>query len=278
MNVGYPIPGSNVDQTTFIANSSFELGSYTKAVADGTVLHIDYSKLVPAQTITDFSFRVSPGGSPQLNIASAVIATNILTIVMSGGRAGVAYRIEIIGIGATGTRTDFLDVQLLDDGGCGCEDIATAPLTPVGNVSGDGGMYINTALRYFVSSTVPVDGRIFDRWYNTTTGDIYDFVTDGLKSWWELSTLGGGGGYGANVVKMNSLTPDGNTKVFTLTATDGTTVDIIGTNTLLVSVDGVWQEPTTMYSAVDNQLTFIEAPLVGAVIFMIWFSPPPATP
>jgi hypothetical protein len=145
-------------------------------------------------------------------------------------------------------------------------------------VSGDGSVVVNIAPRFFISATTPVGARVLDRWYNSITGSIYDFVTNGLASWWEESTIGGGGGYGANIVKMNPIVPDGSTTQFTLTATDGTLVDILGTNTLLVSVDGVWQEPETQYGAAVDQIVFAQAPFSDSIIFMLWLSPPPSTP
>jgi hypothetical protein len=79
-------------------------------------------------------------------------------------------------------------------------------------------------------------------------------------------------------VTMKPITPDGITTSFILTATDGTTVDIPVANTLLVSVDGVWQQPVTDYEASGNYVAFSQAPSADSVIFMLWLSPPPSTP
>jgi hypothetical protein len=41
---------------------------------------------------------------------------------------------------------------------------------------------------------------------------------------------------------------------------------------LLVSVDGVWQEPTLQYSAAGNVVVFGQAPNADSAVFMLWFS------
>ena len=72
---------------------------------------------------------------------------------------------------------------------------------------------------------------------------------------------------------MQPIAPDGTTRNFTLVASTGETVAVVNTNTLWVSVDGVWQEPLVQYSAVDNQIVFVQPPFADSVIFMLWFAP-----
>jgi hypothetical protein len=279
MNYPYLIPGSQSDPTLFSADATGQLGYYDKSFDASSILSVEYGQLTPSVTLTGYSFRVKPGGEPQLWITSASIdlTNTALDFTVSGGIAGQAYELTINTKLATGeVRTDMLTINVLGDT-CGCATFA--PMYRLPNVvSGDGSVVVNVAPRFFISATTPVGARVLDRWYNSITGSIYDFVTNGLASWWEESTIGGGGGYGANIVKMNPIVPDGSTTQFTLTATDGTLVDILGTNTLLVSVDGVWQEPETQYGAAVDQIVFAQAPFSDSIIFMLWLSPPPPTP
>lgn len=280
MNYVYPIPGAQGDVASFVANTTLVLGTLDKPLDARTLVTVDYSQLTPTVEIENYSFRVRPGGEPQLRLdASAVDVTlSLLTFYAEGGIAGQAYEIIINAkLANTEVRSDTLMVNVLGGDGCGCMVWPTLSAPP-GSVSGDGSLIVNTAPRFFVSATTPIGANVLDRWYNSTTGDIYDFVTNGLTSWWEKSTVGGGGGYGAQVVTMNPITPDGVTTTFTLTATDGTTVDIPTANTLLVSVDGVWQEPEVQYAASVDQLAFAQPPLLDSIVFMLWLSPPPPTP
>jgi hypothetical protein len=282
----YLIPGMQGDPASFVANTTLTLGSLDKPLDAVTQVLVDYSAIIPAiSSIAGFSFRVKPGGEPQLWITDGQTGTApSLAFTVSGGIAGRAYELTVTTKLDTGDiRSDVLTLNVLGDG-CDCvaRPIATSLSYPQGYqlnyVSADGSLYINGAPRFFVSATTPVSAQVLDRWYNVVTGDISDLVTNGLTTWWELSTVGGGGGYGANIVKMNPITPDGVTTLFTLTATDSTLVAIQTSNNLLVSVDGVWQEPVTQFSASSDQIQFTQPPFADSVIFMLWLSPPPDTP
>ena len=56
---------------------------------------------------------------------------------------------------------------------------------------------------------------MLDRWYNTATGEVYDYITDGLNVYWQLAGSsgddGGGGGSGsaANILNIAPIHPDG---------------------------------------------------------------------
>jgi hypothetical protein len=279
MNYPYPIPGAQVSPALFTADTTLQLGFYNKPLDARTLISVDYSQLVPAVTLLGYSFRVRPGGEPQLGIDISTLDTagTSLSFFVTGGIGGQAYQLVINATtNDNETRSDVLTVNVLGDD-CGCALVGPPPL-PGGAVSGDGSITVNTAPRFFVSATTPIGANVLDRWYNTTSGNIYDYVSNGLTTWWEEATIGGGGGYGANIVKMNPITPDGSTVEFTLTATDGTTVDIQTSNNLLVSVDGVWQEPTLQYAASVDVIEFAQAPTADSVIFMLWLSPPPPTP
>lgn len=280
MNALYPylIPGSQVDPTIFVANSTLILGSFSKSVDMIMALSVDYSQLIASFTPQKFSFKVKPGGEPQLAITNSSLTGEVLAFTVKGGISGQSYEVVINMTGVAGnTRSDVLTVNILDDG-CGCA-IFPMPTYPLGNVSADGSVIVNTAPRFFVSATFPVAPNVLDRWYDTTTGSIYDYVSNGLETYWQVSGDGSGGGGGsgggsaANIITLASITPDGVTTTFTLSAPSAT-VNVIQANTLFVSVDGVWQEPLVQYVTAGNMIQFNEAPLAYARVFMLWFAPP----
>jgi len=265
---------------SFVANSTLQLGSYNKPLDAATSIFVDYSQLTPPVNLTSYSFKIRPGGSPQLSIFASEWSDTGPSLVFTvyGGIAGRSYQITINGLMSDNeVRSDYLTVNVLGGDDCGCAMVLPPPPTQ-GAVSGDGSIIVNTAPRFFVSATAPVAPNVLDRWYDSSTGNIFDFVTNGLLSYWEEATVGGGGGYGAQVVTISPITPDGITTDFTMTAVDGTDLTIPTSNTLLVSVDGVWQQPDVQFAASGDEIGFAEPPSTDSVVFMLWLSPPPDTP
>ena len=78
-----------------------------------------------------------------------------------------------------------------------------------------------------------------------------------------------------NTVLVSPITPDGVKTTFTglTVASNGHAVNVAKNEELLVSVDGVQQQPGTAYNASAAQITFAEAPRADALIFIIWFGP-----
>ena len=295
MNYPYLIPGQQANTTSFVANATLKLGAYSQAIDAITTISVDYSQLIPAVALGGYSFRVSPGGSPPMWINNSVISGNaMLTFTVSGGIGGQAYEVAINATLADGERrTDILVVNVLGDDNC-----CNSALSSFGYGSGGGGgtgdggggiidsdgslIIINDKPRFFVAGLPPVGANVLDRWYETSTGNVYDYITNGVTSYWQLAGGGGGGdgggGSAANIINMNPIHPDGSSTGFTLTAVGGTPVTISASNTLFVSVDGVWQDCTTQYSAANNRITFTQAPGADSNIFMLWFAPPVANP
>jgi hypothetical protein len=279
MNYPYPIPGSQTNPALFVADTTNDLGFFDKTSVDtNTFITVDYSQLIPAVTLANFTLRVTPGGSPNLGIGQATLNTGEtqLTFLLSAGIEGRAYDVMITAKLTTGeARTDKLTVNVLGDD-CGCTPLPAPP--PVnGDVSGDGSIIVNTALRFFVSGTIPVGANVLDRWYDTSNGLLYDYISNGITSLWQEAGSGGGGGGGGGsnvtILSIQPIHPDGVTTVFTLTSVSGRPVTISGGNTVFVSVDGVWQDATTQYTAVNNQIAFAQAPSADSIVFMLWFAP-----
>lgn len=73
---------------------------------------------------------------------------------------------------------------------------------------------------------------------------------------------------------LSPLAPDGTTTVFALkVAHNGVATNVAKNEELLVSVDGIQQSPGAAYNASGSQITFAEAPLATALIFIVWFGP-----
>ena len=78
-----------------------------------------------------------------------------------------------------------------------------------------------------------------------------------------------------NTVMLNPIVPDGVKTNFTglTVAANGHAVNVAKNEELLVSVDGVIQQPGGAYSATGAAITFAEAPLANALITLVWFGP-----
>jgi hypothetical protein len=79
----------------------------------------------------------------------------------------------------------------------------------------------------------------------------------------------------ASTLLVSPITPDGVKTVFTglTVAANGNPLNVAKNEELLVSVDGVQQAPGAAYNASAAQITFAEAPLASANIFIVWFGP-----
>jgi hypothetical protein len=74
---------------------------------------------------------------------------------------------------------------------------------------------------------------------------------------------------------LSPIVPDGVKTLFTglTVASNGHAVNVAKNEELLVSVDGVQQQPGAAYNAAGAQITFAEAPFATALIFIVWFGP-----
>jgi hypothetical protein len=118
----YLIPGMQGDPASFVANTTLTLGSLDKPLDAVTQVLVDYSAIIPAiSSIAGFSFRVKPGGEPQLWITDGQTGTApSLAFTVSGGIAGQAYELVINTKLDTGDiRSDVLTINVMGDT-CGC--------------------------------------------------------------------------------------------------------------------------------------------------------------
>ena len=95
-------------------------------------------------------------------------------------------------------------------------------------------------------------------------GDIRYNTSLGLPEWytgydWEQPQLGNVG------IVSQSIAPDGVNNVYTLTRTSTT-------EAVLVNINGVIQQPSQAYFVADDQITFVEVPLVTDIIEIRYFN------
>jgi hypothetical protein len=275
MNAPYPIPGAQVDANSFFADNTLVLGTLDQPLDARTLVSIDYSKLIPATSVVNYSFRVKPGGEPQLSFEDSDIDTAgvILSFYVRGGIGGTQYTVQVMTTLDTGEiRSDTLYVNVQGDGCC-CTSLLPRP-TFTDETDAGGMTIVNRAPRFFVSATPPVGANVLDRWYNVTTDQVFDFITNGVATSWRLAGGGGGGGGTMRIVRMQPIVPDGVAVTFTLIAVDLSAVSVVNSEDLFVSQDGVWQQGPVQYAAGGNRITFNSAPAPDASIFMVWFAPP----
>ena len=78
----------------------------------------------------------------------------------------------------------------------------------------------------------------------------------------------------ATATLTKPITPDGITTTFTLAkASDSSALNVAHNEELLVSVDGVLQQPGAAFTASGSTITFVEAPLASALVFITWLGP-----
>jgi hypothetical protein len=196
MNAPLP-PGLFTNNSYFYANNSFTLGSMSKPVNARTLVSVDYSSL-PNQPVTpaSFWFEVDVGSQPPLTVSSPQVNGSILTFLLSNGVPGVSYNLSVSISYGEQVRTDYISIEVPAEDGCGCGGgsipfpIPGAPILipPNGNIAGfltgEGTVFINSGVRYFVSAVAPPSAVILDQWYNSLTGVVSELITDGSNLIW----------------------------------------------------------------------------------------------
>lgn len=186
--MNYPIPFNQfTSQAYFYADNGYDLGSMVKPVDSQTLITVDYSKITPVVTVDLFAFLVDSGDSPRFVISSPALNTSktVLTFFIAGGVVDNDYTISVVTTLIGGeVRTDNLTVTVTGDEVHGPPVVW--PMTQnLGTFETDGLQYVNTAPTYYVSSTPPQSPNIFDLWYNTATGTVQQYVTNGASSYWQ---------------------------------------------------------------------------------------------
>jgi hypothetical protein len=191
----FPLPAgvTNTNVAYFYANNTNDLGVFIKQVNDLSLISVDYSQLTPAITLQSIrSFTLNAGGNPPLVVSNPSVnpTDSLLTFLISNGLAGVQYTLSIVMDIAGGTRTDLLTINVPSTPEFGVTNPTATPAFPFpsqGVVSPDGSIYYNQVIRWFLSGTPPVNPNIMDQWYDTATGNAYQYVTDGVTPRWAIN-------------------------------------------------------------------------------------------
>jgi hypothetical protein len=268
MNQLTPVGQYNKVAYFYASDSSTSLGKFSKDAMASVMCRLDYSKLaVPPGTETE-SFTIDVGSNPPLAVSSSSYnqTGKYVDFILSGGIEGQEYHLSI-SITGTVARTDTVVIDVPSTADCGMLapglNVATYP-------AGYGTVYINSAIKYTVSSAQPPGANIKDQWYDPSTSVLYEYITDGVSVWWQqiIPTLEST----AATYKLKPIVPNGVTTAFTLMTVSGKS-PIIGASTdLIVSVDDVIQNPDVDYRAFQDQIQFTVAPAIDSVVFMTWFA------
>jgi hypothetical protein len=180
----YPLPASQFDSLGyFYANSTNKLGAFSKNANSQTLISIDYTNVIDDHGIlASITFTIDIGSAPPLLIGSPGIDGIIASFIVSMGVPGVSYTLMIkMTFGDNSVRDDSLGINIP-----GNSLTQTLPnIINNGNpLTGDGAIYINSGIRYFVSYNQPPNPNIMDKWWNLTTNSLYEYVSNGFTSSW----------------------------------------------------------------------------------------------
>lgn len=183
--------------TYFYPDNSGLAGSFTKSVEAQTLVTLDYSSTLAAgKTITKVSFILDVQTNPQLIISAMQIigVQNIVEFIVSGGYSGVQHQLSVVAtLSDTTVRTDLVNISIAGDSGdcdpCG-KSTMLMPIPPgyqQANLS-QNGVYASSFIRYFVSNVPPLGANIMDQWFDTNSGALLEYITNGVHSYWYNST------------------------------------------------------------------------------------------
>jgi len=253
----YPLAGST------------HIGTFSKDAGAAIKCRIDYSALVPPPGTETESYSVDVGSNPPLAVSSSAYnqAGMYLDFIVSGGVEGQIYNLTVTLTGTIG-RSDVItfDIPLAT---CDCGGVSSSS-NVASYPAGTSTTFINSAIRYSVNTAQPQGANIKDQWYNPDTGVLYEYITDGVSSWWQQITPTLGAVF--MTYKIKAIVPDGTTTQFPLTTVDGKVPNIVTSTDLIVSVDDVIQNPDVDYRAFHNLIQFTVAPRVDSIVFMTWFA------
>ena len=187
--MGFALPAGvvNTDSVYFYADTTLKFGPYVKEPTEQTLVSIDYSQLPGAITLGSYNFTVDVSSNPQLVLAYPQVdqTGSVMTFLLSGGIPGQQYNISIALIG----RTDVLTISIPSSGDCDCAFINPVPPLYTQLPAGTNG-YVNTGTRYFWGVAPPSNPNIMDEWYDPNADTLYQWITNGLTSYWEPIAAG----------------------------------------------------------------------------------------
>lgn len=179
--------------TYFYPDNSGYAGGFTKTIEAQTLVTLDYSQtLNTGVTVAKVAFLLDVQTNPQLIISGMKIVgqTNIVEFIVSGGYSGVQHQLSIVAtLSDTTVRTDIVKISIAGDSSdcdpCG-KTTMLMPIPPGYQQASlaQNGVYASSFVRYFVSDKTPLGANIMDQWYNTNTGALFEYITNGVHSYW----------------------------------------------------------------------------------------------
>jgi hypothetical protein len=210
MNYPLAAPINYGNATRYYADTTGVLGSFYKTPEDKTQVTIDYSNMLPTTQdlgIAKIGFKLDIGTQPPLLISGAGIqgAHNIVVFIVSGGVAGVTYKLNIVASLSDDETVYnhlleiFIPVPVGADCGCGPMFSRTVPFSyqgrPVSPVfqeanilNGNNSRFGSSFIGYWVSTTPPRGANILDHWFDPDDGVLYERATDGVNVFWHKIT------------------------------------------------------------------------------------------
>ena len=209
------------------------LGLYQKSMQAQSMITVDYAGVLGIPNppnvggsvgVANLSFILGLQSLPPLVISNPVLQgqMNILTFLVSGGMGGVKYDVSINALLTNGTqRVDVLDIDIMppyED--CGCSSCGYNPCqcgpcegyptnVQVAMLASSESIFGTNFPQFYVSAKEPTPANLFDKWYNSATGILSDYVSTGVRNYWQPEYSSAGGVISGPVTINNSLTVTG---------------------------------------------------------------------
>jgi phage-related tail fiber protein len=264
--------------TATLANSGATAGTYTKVAVDAKGRVTVGAQLVSSDVTTALGFTpISANQSITLTGDATGLGSTAITVTLanSGATAGTYTKLTINAKGLVTSATTLAasDIPSLD---------ATKITTGTLSVPTTGSAASLTTARALALSGDATGSVSFDGSANATisatlansgvSAGTYSFSTIVLDAkgrvTFAANGIGGVSGTATSLVKIDDISAsfNGSTATFNLRVNSATATPI-SPNYLMISINGVMQEPTAAYTVSGSTITFTEAPAAGSTFY-----------
>jgi hypothetical protein len=246
---GYANITGNVDITGNITGGNANLGNLVTAnYFTGNF----YGNANTAGTVTTNAQPniTSVGTLSSLTVGNAIANTTFGngTITAAGNISFTGANVSLGSVGNLKITGGAADYYLKTDGA------GTLSWSAVTGGGGGGGVTLTSA------TTPPATGNLLgDQWYNTSTDVLYEYINDGVASYWVDTQTSSTASYVLSSYINRSYTANGTGTTYAVTLG-------CGVNDVLVFLNGLCQMPTTDYTISGTTLTLDVAPDSGTII------------
>jgi phage-related tail fiber protein len=264
--------------TVTLANSGATAGTYTKVTVDAKGRVTAGAQLVSGDVTTALGFTpISANQSITLSGDATGSGTTAITVTLanSGATAGTFTKLTVNAKGLVTSATTLAasDIPSLD---------ATKITTGTLSVPTTGSAASLTTARALALSGDATGSVSFDGSTNATisatlansgvSAGTYSFSTIVLDAkgrvTFAANGIGGVSGTATSLVKIDDISAsfNGSTATFNLRVNSAVATPI-SPNYLMISINGVMQEPTAAYTVSGSTITFTEAPAAGSTFY-----------